>query len=361
MHSSKSAAVKAAVIIPAYNYPDRLDQLLTALSKQTAPCSWKTIVVDDGSAQALKSVTDKYPSVVYLRQERSGPSAARNRGALAVDAQILVFIDQDCLPRPQWLSAMLEPFDRPDVLGAKGVYQTRQKNVVAKFVQAEYEEKYEILNKYELINFVDSYSAAFRAADYWACGGFDPRFTLPSVEDREMSLRLSQGKARFAFCRKAEVTHLHTDSIGGYIRKKFKYGYWGYRIAAKYPKLFLRDNHTPRSQRFQTGLIFLLPMLLILAFFGNPWPLWTAIVMFGVSSVPLTASAFKKGVAVGGVAPLLIFLRATAVGIGLCCGAVANQLPCLSAGKAVGDAENQPDTLISQKEMKRYVASSNNR
>ena len=206
---SRLGALKAAVIIPAHNYPKRLDILLDALSRQTAGCRWRTVVVDDGSTADLQGVAAGYPSVLYLRQKQAGPSAARNRGAAAVNAEILVFIDQDCIPEKRWLSEMLKPFDDAKVLGTKGVFTTRQQSIVARFVQAEYEEKYHKLERKAGINFVDGYSAAFRAREFWACGGFDSGFPLPSVEDREMSMRLGKGRPCYRFCRRARVEHLH--------------------------------------------------------------------------------------------------------------------------------------------------------
>jgi glycosyltransferase involved in cell wall biosynthesis len=324
--SAVGEKLKAAVIIPAHDYPERLDRLLKALAEQTAEFPWRTVVVDDGSALPLKEIADKHAGVHYLYQKQSGPSLARNRGAAVLDAEILVFIDQDCLPDPEWLDIMLRPFDDPEVIGAKGVFTTRQKAPVARFVQAEYEEKYHHLQKKNRINFIDSYSAAFRSRDFKDCGGFDSSFPLPSVEDRELSLRLSNGQARFVFLGGARVEHLHTDSFSGYFKKKFKYGYWGFQVARQFPKLFIRDDHTPNSQRLQTAFVPLLPPLALAAVLGVHWPLWIGLAAFGLSALPLTVRAFGQGLTTGLASPLLIVFRATAVFCGLCAGALGGGL-----------------------------------
>ena len=45
--------------------------------------------------------------------------------------EIVLFTDDDCEPFPNWLSEMLKPFDDPDVVGTKGVYRTRQPELLA--------------------------------------------------------------------------------------------------------------------------------------------------------------------------------------------------------------------------------------
>ncbi len=57
---------------------------------------------------------------------------------------------------------MLEPFHDAEVIGVKGVYRTHQKSVIARFVQTEYEDPYGLMAGLPSIDFVDTYSAAFR-------------------------------------------------------------------------------------------------------------------------------------------------------------------------------------------------------
>ena len=57
---------------------------------------------------------------------------------------------------------MLEPFDDPEVVGVKGVYRTHQKQITARFVQIEYEDRYRLMAGLASIDFIDTYSAAFR-------------------------------------------------------------------------------------------------------------------------------------------------------------------------------------------------------
>ena len=62
---------------------------------------------------------------------------------------------------------MLRPLADPEVVGAKGVYRTRQKSLVARFVQIEYEDRYRLMARLPYIDFIDTYSAAFDATSFW--------------------------------------------------------------------------------------------------------------------------------------------------------------------------------------------------
>lgn len=96
-----------SVIIPVYNRPQLLDNVLAGLVTQTL-AGFDVIVVDDGSEDDVEKVVRSYASdldVRYLRQERRGwgQGRARNLGAASTQAEVVAFIDADCVPAPEWL------------------------------------------------------------------------------------------------------------------------------------------------------------------------------------------------------------------------------------------------------------------
>ena len=88
----------------------------------------------------------------------------------------ILFTDDDCVPMPEWLGAMLEPFHDAEVIGVKGFYRTCQKSVIARFVQIEYEDRYRLMAGLPFVDFVDTYSAAFRRERFLEMGGYDTSF-----------------------------------------------------------------------------------------------------------------------------------------------------------------------------------------
>ncbi|WP_457576536.1 glycosyltransferase family 2 protein [Desulfomarina sp.] len=88
-----------SVIIPAYNRSQFLHRALESIHRQTLRCG-EIIVVDDGSTDQTSSVVEDFSQsctidVNYLRQENSGPAAARNRGIAVARYPYIAFLDSD--------------------------------------------------------------------------------------------------------------------------------------------------------------------------------------------------------------------------------------------------------------------------
>ncbi|UDL03854.1 glycosyltransferase family 2 protein [Marinobacter sp. CA1] len=92
------------IIIPVYNNPEGVRQCLEAVGRQTFDeCPLTVTVVDNGSSPELPDLSSEFPfaSTVYCRTP--GSYAARNAGASRSVADVLVFLDSDCVPEPDWL------------------------------------------------------------------------------------------------------------------------------------------------------------------------------------------------------------------------------------------------------------------
>jgi glycosyltransferase involved in cell wall biosynthesis len=88
-----------SVIIPVYNRPDEIDELLNSLTVQTYK-DFEVIVVEDGSTLSCKSIVDKYTASLHLKyyyKENSGPGPSRNFGASKSQGDYLIFFDSDCV------------------------------------------------------------------------------------------------------------------------------------------------------------------------------------------------------------------------------------------------------------------------
>ena len=311
-----------SVIIPVHNGSQTLPACLQALKDQTRRPD-EVIVVDDGSTDRTAAVAAGFGATV-LSQTRAGPAAARNRGAAVARGQILLFTDADCAPATDWLERLAASFADPTVAGAKGCYRTRQPELVARFVQQEYQDRYDRMAGQPQIDFVDTYSAAYRRDLFVATGGFDTTFPTASVEDQEFSFRLAQQGHRLVYVPGAVVFHRHNRTVGAYVRRKFRIGYWKAVVTRRYPAKLVRDSHTPQSLKVQLGLAAIGGALLFgggltgsrLATAGGGLA-WSLLVLSGI---PFYEKILWRDASVLMVAPVLLFLRACALGLGFLLG-----------------------------------------
>ena len=310
----------ASVIVPVFDGAQTLDLCLQALSAQTIESErYEVIVVDDGSTDGSAEVAARH-RVEVIRQEHAGAAAARNRGAEQASGQVLLYTDADCEPAPDWIEQMLAPFADPEVVGVKGVYHTRQRSAVARFVQAEFEEKYDRQKRVKQIDFVDTYAAAYRREVLMAHGGFDPAFLMD--EDQEFSFRLASAGYRLVFQPAAAVYHQHPSSAWEYAWRKVQFGRWKVRVIARHPSKALHDSYTPWTQKAQILLVPLAGMGAMMAAFALlSWPLALIPANVGLlSAAPLLVRAARQGPQVLILAPFLILIRALALGLGLAWG-----------------------------------------
>lgn len=314
----------ASIIIPTFNGASRIVNCLDALLKQTAGQNAEILVVNDGSTDNTAEVVQHYSGVRLITQANSGPAAARNRGALEAGGTIILFTDDDCVPTPDWLGAMLESFQDPEVVGAKGVYQTRQKSMTARFVQIEYEDRYRLMAKLDCIDFVDTYSAAFRRDRFLEMTGYDTAFPVACAEDIELSYRMSARGWKMKFAPAAIVYHTHPDMLSRYLKKKYKFAFWRVLAVRKNPRKALKDSHTPQLMKLQ--LLFAPALLLAMAFDIALRPAVPATVLvlatFLLSTMPFTLRAIRKDPIVGLISPAFLAARACAQGLGVIAGVI---------------------------------------
>lgn len=317
-----------SVVVPAYNGVRCISGCLEALMHQTiSPESYEIIVVDDGSTDDTPGVVRRYP-VRCLSQSHSGAAAARNLGWRVARGSLILFTDADCTPAPDWIEAMCAPFKDSRVSGVKGIYRTHQRNLVARFVQLEYEEKYQRMERQAAIDFVDTYSAAYRKSVLQAAGGFDVRFPNASVEDQELSFRLAKAGHRLVFQPKAVVYHQHPDTVWKYVRRKFRIGFWKALVHLRHPDKLVRDSHTPQLLKLQMFLLVAGVITLSLAcVLGSPTALWLAAVqcaLFFATMVPFARRAASSDLAVLPIVPAMLIVRSVALASGLTCGIIVH-------------------------------------
>ncbi|WP_263382426.1 glycosyltransferase [Granulicella arctica] len=314
----------ASIIIPTFNGASRIGFCLDALIPQVALHNAEILVVDDGSTDNTAESIERFPKVRLVVQANAGPAKARNTGAREAHGNILLFTDDDCVPTADWLTEMLAPFSDPETVGVKGTYRTRQAGLAARFVQTEYEDKYRLMAGSADIDFVDTYSAAFRRDRFLEMNGYDTSFPVACAEDVELSYRMSTRGWKMKFAPDAVVYHTHPDTFSLYLKKKYKFAFWRVLAVRKNPAKGVKDSHTPQIMKLQLLLAPALVAALFVDLFARPRVFLSVVVLvlFFVSTLPFALRAAKKDIAIGLLSPALLAGRACFQFVGVFAGMI---------------------------------------
>lgn len=217
-----------SVVIPAYNSAAYIGPLLASLVAQTYPRQrYEIIVVDDGSSDATAAVAERalasWQGVSrVLRQRNGGPASARNAGIRASSADIVAFIDADCVAVDDWLASLTQAF-ATGAAGAGGSVRARTSaGWVAGYLDAC--QFYRQRARDGVVDYLLTANAAFRRDALAQVGGFTER---PGVwaEDADLSFRLKRQGYTLTLA-SAAVTHLGAPSSPlGLARVLYRYGF----------------------------------------------------------------------------------------------------------------------------------------
>ena len=118
--------VEISIIIPVFNQFRFTQACLASLQEDQETGRFEVIVVDDCSTDGSAETIARIPGIVYLRNEaNSGFIASCNRGAEAARGKYLIFLNNDTLVKPGWLTALLDTFaeePRAGIVGSKLLY-----------------------------------------------------------------------------------------------------------------------------------------------------------------------------------------------------------------------------------------------
>lgn len=113
--------LKISLIVPVFNRPGEVDELLGSLSLQTDP-DFEVVIVEDGSTLSSLQVVESYKSklnIKYFFKANSGPGPSRNYGGREASGNYLIFLDSDCVIPPDYCKIVKEKLssDYADAFG----------------------------------------------------------------------------------------------------------------------------------------------------------------------------------------------------------------------------------------------------
>lgn len=229
MNADASGAMAVTVVVPTYRRPQRLRACLEALAAQRLEDPWEVVIVDDGSPEppspSVTSLVDAH-GWRLIRQANAGPAAARNRAAHLAKGTFIAFTDDDCLPEPDWLEALLRAArERPRALVGGTTVNGLPGDLFASTSQLIVDLVYEHFN-------ADPDDGYFLASNNFLCsrerflevGGFDDSFPRAGAEDRDFCDRWRMRGWPIVWRPEARVEHRHGQSFRQFVDLHVRYG-----------------------------------------------------------------------------------------------------------------------------------------
>ncbi|PTX59725.1 cellulose synthase/poly-beta-1,6-N-acetylglucosamine synthase-like glycosyltransferase [Kordia periserrulae] len=107
--------IKFSIIVPVYNRPDEVEELLESIKKQTFQEAFEVVIVEDGSTMPATDVIEAYKDaldITYYFKPNSGPGDSRNYGMKRAKGNYYLIFDSDCILPPQYLTEVSKALNR---------------------------------------------------------------------------------------------------------------------------------------------------------------------------------------------------------------------------------------------------------
>lgn len=232
--------MRYSVIIPVYNRPDEVDELLQSLTRQRFK-DFEVIIVEDGSSIPCKEVVDRYTDfldIKYFAKPNSGPGQTRNYGAERSQGDYLIILDSDCiLPEGYFNSVEQELHTMPaDAFGgpdrAHDSFTDIQKainySMTSFFTTGGIRGGKKKMDKF----YPRSFNMGVRREVYQSLGGFS---NMRFGEDIDFSIRIFKGGYQCRLFPGAWVYHKRRTNLKKFFKQVHNSGIARINLYKKYP------------------------------------------------------------------------------------------------------------------------------
>ena len=287
--------MKYSIIVPVFNRPDEVDELLQSLEGQTLK-DFEVVIVEDGSQKPCKDVCDKYTDrldVKYFMKNNSGPGQSRNYGAERAKGEYLIVLDSDVVLPEGYLKAVddelrrepADAFGGPDC--AHDSFTETQKaisySMTSFFTTGGIRGGKKKLDKF----YPRSFNMGIRRDVYMRLGGFSK---MRFGEDIDFSIRIFKAGCRCRLFPEAWVWHKRRTDMRKFFRQVYNSGIARVNLYIKYPESLKLVHLLPMVFTVGVILLFLIACFgRIMMVYGNPADFysWYYLVVGAISPILL--------------------------------------------------------------------------
>ena len=302
--------MKYSLIIPVYNRPDEVDELLASLEVQTQK-DFEVVVVEDGSTIPCLNVVNEHASRLALRyyqKENSGPGQSRNYGAERSQGEYLIVLDSDCVLPPGYLQEVDDELTRKpcDAFGGPDsahesftpVQKAINYSMTSFFTTGGIRGGKKKLDKF----YPRSFNMGIKAELYQRLGGFS---AMRFGEDIDFSIRIFKSGASCRLFPEAWVWHKRRTDMKKFFKQVHNSGIARINLMKRHPGSMKLVHMLPAV--FTLGVFFL--SLLLVSGFALTAANVYAIVAKSVQDTGMYSVGVYLGIAAmaGALIPMLMY------------------------------------------------------
>ena len=323
--------MKYSIIVPVFNRPDEVDELLQSLVGQTLK-DFEVVIVEDGSEKPCKDVCDKYAGKIdlkYFMKKNSGPGQSRNYGAERANGEYLIVLDSDVVLPEGYLKAVddelrrepTDAFGGPDC--AHDSFTETQKaisySMTSFFTTGGIRGGKKKLDKF----YPRSFNMGIRRDVYMRLGGFSK---MRFGEDIDFSIRIFKAGCKCRLFPEAWVWHKRRTDMRKFFRQVYNSGIARVNLYKKYPESLKLVHLLPMVFTVGVILLFLVACFgRIMMVYGNPADFysWYYLVVGALSPILffsllifIDSSIRNKSLPIGFISIGAAFVQLTGYGFG---------------------------------------------
>jgi glycosyltransferase involved in cell wall biosynthesis len=303
-----------SIIIPVYNRPQEIDELLQSLTKQTYPKDFEVLVIEDGSTIKCNDIVLKYTKLLNIKyhfKENSGAGASRNFGMELATGNYFIIFDSDCIIPSHYLEVVDIDLDEnyTDSFGgadaAHESFTPLQKainySMTSFLTTGGIRGSKMSVGKFQPRSFNFGISKyAFRKTD-----GFS---TMKIGEDIDLTFRLWENHFHTQFIENAFVYHKRRTSLKQFFRQTFLFGNARPFLNRKYPDTAKITYWFPS--------LFILSFLASILFLISGFELPAALFLIYFAAIFLDSLLKNKNTSVAALSIVTTFVQFSGYGLG---------------------------------------------
>ncbi len=311
---------KIAIIVPVFNRPEELKELLQSLVEQSDK-EFEVVVIEDGSSQKSDFIVAEFQkkkqlSIKYFYKQNSGPGNSRNYGCVNSDADFFVFFDSDCVIPPDYIKRLnkhiidLSFFGGPDKEHESftPIQKSISYSMTSLFTTGGIRGHKKSMEKFH----PRSFNMGFSKEVFYKSGGFSK---LRFGEDIDLSMRIFELGYHCKLIRECFVYHKRRTDYGQFFKQVFNSGIARINLYKRHPKSLKFVHFLPA--------IFVIYQLLFIphaAYRNEHWVLWPT--LFFLLILLVDASVKAKSMLIGVLSVWASLVQLFGYGLGFIIGFV---------------------------------------